>query len=259
MTPTARMVVIILSTLVVTKVLTLIAARAEGTVLGPRATVEFFGWMGMRPSLFATKRSVDWRGAAALAIHGAGVVVIGALLFASARIIATSRLDGPWKRGIVTIVAMVALSLMLHFGLFDIVAGFYRFRGVPVGKLFRAPLRSRSLSEFWSRRWNIGFSEMIALVVHRPLRRRAGENVALAGSFFASGLLHELAISVPVRAGYGLPTAYFLLHGALVAMERRMGRPPGPVWTIFWLAAPLPLLFHRPFLRGVVWPLVGLE
>lgn len=50
-----------------------------------------------------------------------------------------------------------------------------------------------------------------------------------------------------------------LLHGALVAIERRMERPPGPIWTLFWLAVPLPLLFHPPFLRGVVWPLVGLD
>ena len=30
-------------------------------------------------------------------------------------------------------------------------------------------------------------------------------------------------------------------------------------WTLFWLVAPLPLLFHPPFLRGIVWPLVGLS
>ena len=259
MTPIGRMLVIIASTLLVTKVLALVVARAQGTVLGPRATAEFLGWMGMRPALFARKRSVDARGAASLAIHGVRTLVLGAVLFALARFMATSPLEMPWKRGVVTIAAMVALSLMLHFGLFDIVAGFYRLRGVPVGKLFRAPLLARSLSEFWSRRWNIGFSEMIALIVHRPVRRNAGEHAALAASFLASGLLHELAISVPVRAGYGLPTAYFLLHGALVAVERRMVRPPGPVWTLFWLAAPLPLLFHPPFLRGVVWPLVGLR
>lgn len=258
-TPIGRMLVIIASTLMATKILTLAAARAEGTVLRPRAMAEYLGWMGMRPALFAKKRRVDRRVAAALAIHGARVFAIGAVLFASARIVATSTLDLPMKRGVVTIAAMVALSLMLHFGLFDIVAGVYRFRGVPVDKLFRAPLRARSLTEFWSRRWNIGFSEMIALVVHRPVRRNAGESAALAASFLASGLLHELAISVPVRAGYGLPTVYFLLHGALVAIERRMGRPPGHIWTIFWLAAPLPLLFHPPFVCGIVWPLVGLE
>jgi hypothetical protein len=213
----------------------------------------------MRPSLFARRRVVDERAAATLARKGVRAFLLGAGLFAGARLVAASRLGEPGKHIVVTVMAMPALSLMLHFGLFELVAAFYRRRGIPVETLFRSPLAARSLSEFWSRRWNVGFSEMIALVVHRPLRRNAGEAVALGGSFLASGILHELAISVPVGAGYGLPTAYFLLHGALVGIERRMARPPGHVWTIFWLAAPLPLLFHAPFLRGVVWPLAGLR
>lgn len=258
MTPLLRMTAIIAGTLIGMKILTLASARAEGVVLGRKATMEFFGWPGMRPSLFARRRSVDTRGAAEIAGHGVRMLVAGAALFVCARMIAATPMEQTPKQVLVTLVALPALSLMLHFGLFDLVAGFYRLRGVPVEKLFRAPLRARSLSEFWSRRWNVGFSEMIALVVHRPLRRTAGEHVALAGSFLASGLLHELAISVPVGAGYGLPTAYFLLHGALVAVERRMERPPGRLWTIFWLAAPMPLVFHPPFLRGVVWPLVAL-
>lgn len=257
MTPVARMMAIIAATLVVTKIVTLAVARAQGTVLGPRATAEYFGWMGMRPALFARKRSVDTHAAAELAMSGARALIVGVALFVSARVIATTAI--PAKHVIVMVIALPGLSLMVHFGLFDLSAALYRLRGVPVAKLFRAPLLSRSLSEFWSRRWNVGFSEMIALVVHRPLRKVASENVALAASFLVSGLLHELAISVPVRAGYGLPTAFFLLHGALVAIERRMARPLGRIWTLFWLAAPLPLLFHPPFLRGIVWPLVGLR
>ena len=259
MTPLWRMTVIIGAALVGMKILTLAFARADGVVLGPKATVEFFGWPGMRPSLFAKRRVVDVRAAAEIATKGVRALLIGAVLFVCARMIAVSPIERTIKQAIVTLIAMPSLSLMLHFGLFDIVAGFHRMRGVPVEKLFRAPLRARSLSEFWSRRWNVGFSEMIALIVHRPLRRNAGENVALAGSFLASGLLHELAISVPVGTGYGLPTVYFLLHGALVAFERRMAQPPGHLWTIFWLAAPMPLLFHPPFVRGVIWPLVGLQ
>lgn len=259
MTPLVQMVAIIGGTLIATKILTLAFARAEGVVLGRKATVEFLGWPGMRPSLFARRRVVDPRAAAEIAMKGARALAIGAVLFVCARTIAMSPMAQSARQVLVTLIALPALSLMLHFGLFDLVAGFYRLRGVPVDQLFRAPLRARSLSEFWSRRWNVGFSEMIALVVHRPLRRNAGEHVALAGSFLASGLLHELAISVPVGAGYGLPTAYFLLHGALVAFERKMARAPGHLWTIFWLAAPMPLLFHPPFLRGVIWTLVGLQ
>ena len=86
-------------------------------------------------------------------------------------------------------------------------------------------------------------------------------------AFLASGLLHELAISVPVLAGFGLPLLYFLLHGALVLVERGLesgagGRRRGAcwahVWVLGWLAVPVPILFHLPFLRGVVWPLIGM-
>ena len=31
------------------------------------------------------------------------------------------------------------------------------------------------------------------------------------------------------------------------------------VETLAWLLVPLPILFHRPFLAGVVWPLIGAE
>ncbi|MGZ5433469.1 MAG: hypothetical protein ACXWH7_11125 [Thermoanaerobaculia bacterium] len=98
---------------------------------------------------------------------------------------------------------------------------------------------------------------MIAVTVHRPVRRVAGEGTALMVSFLASGLLHEVAISVPVRAGFGMPTLYFLLHGVLVGLERRFPCLASRAWTLFWLVAPLPVLFHPPFLRGVVWPLVS--
>jgi len=32
----------------------------------------------------------------------------------------------------------------------------------------------------------------------------------------------------------------------------------GRLWTLSWLTLPLPLLFHRPFLAGVIWPLLGI-
>ena len=88
------------------------------------------------------------------------------------------------------------------------------------------------------------------------------------GAFLWSGLLHELAISVPVRAGFGLALSYFALHGVLVLVEQRLERTRwavsrwgwlAHVWTLGWLVLPLPVLFHPWFLRGVVWPLIGMS
>jgi alginate O-acetyltransferase complex protein AlgI len=32
----------------------------------------------------------------------------------------------------------------------------------------------------------------------------------------------------------------------------------GRAWTLAWLVLPLPILFHRPFLGGVLWPPIGI-
>lgn len=155
-----------------------------------------------------------------------------------------------------------------YFGVFDLLAAAWRWQGIDCQRLFRSPLRSTNLREFWGRRWNLAFSEMTAIAIYQPLVRYAGRKLTLTASFLCSGLLHELAISVPVRAGYGLPMAYLLLHGLLVTIEALLAKANEPIdrdpwigrgWTFAWLVAPLPILFHRPFLASVVWPLIGME
>jgi alginate O-acetyltransferase complex protein AlgI len=148
----------------------------------------------------------------------------------------------------------LAFGFIFHMGLCDLLVGFWRRNGVPVARLFDNPAASRSLGEFWGRRWNLAFHEMASGLVYRPVAGRFGRAWGVAAAFGLSGLLHELAISLPAGAGWGLPTAYFLLHGALVLAERRW-RIKGRLWTIFWVLAPLPLLFHPPFVRAIVRPL----
>jgi alginate O-acetyltransferase complex protein AlgI len=163
--------------------------------------------------------------------------------------------------------ALVGLSLVLHFGIFSLLGALLRARGIGVRPVFDAPFRSRSLGEFWGRRWNRGFSEMTAALVHRPVSASLGGLAGLLAAFGFSGLLHELAISVPVEAGFGGPLAYFLLHGLLVALERAprmsagLARHPGlaRLWTVGALVLPLPWLFHPPFLAAIVWPLLGVS
>jgi alginate O-acetyltransferase complex protein AlgI len=216
--------------------------------LTPLQWAAFFTWFGMRPAAFATLGGPSRGRIAPLVRDGLRNLLTGAVLFAVARITPIA---------IATPMMMVALPLMLHFGAFHLLAAFWRARGAATDRLMRDPLRATTLTDFWSGRWNAGFSEMTALLVYRPLRRRHGETAALMASFLVSGLLHELAISVPVGAGYGLPTLYFLLHGALTAAEKRqLLGPPSRPRTLALLAIPLPILFHPWFVRGIIWPLL---
>lgn len=228
-------------------------------------------WPGMRPGIFAAAGRARLSGAWSLVGWGCLLGAIG-FTFASLAWLVWHRgrpsLSDPIACILATGLLLPGLSLMLHFGIFNVLAGLWRLAGVDARPLFRAPLAARSLGDFWSRRWNLAFSEMTALGIYRPLSGSLGRRTALVASFLASGLLHELAISVPVLAGFGLPLAYFLLHGGLVLAERgleRTGRAvtawgwKAHVWVLGWLALPMPILFHPPFLRGVVWPLIGME
>ncbi|MES2522086.1 MAG: membrane bound O-acyl transferase family-domain-containing protein [Gemmatimonadota bacterium] len=261
--PGVRMVALITFALIAMKVIVVIEERARGMQpLSPGMWFGFAGvWIGMRPRLFAAAGSDALRGAGALVRRGTMNAVTGAVLVALAWIAWT----GAHSRLLATVLLLPGLSLLVHFGLCNLLAGAWRWRGVACEALFRAPLRSQSLGEFWARRWNVAFSEMTTIAAYRPLADRIGRGPAVMAGFALSGLLHEMAISVPVRAGFGLPLLYFLVHGGLVLVERALTRAGYPLsgwvgraWVMFWVLAPLPILFHRPFLAGIIWPLIGI-
>ena len=147
------------------------------------------------------------------------------------------------------------IGFLVHLGGCDVLAGFWRGRGVEVERLFPNPAASRSLGEFWGRRWNRAFHTVVRSRIYRPVAARWGRGWGVLATFVFSGILHDLLISVPVGAGYGLPTLYFVLHGALVAAERRWSIE-SRTWTLFWVLAPLPLLFHPWFVEGILKPLL---
>jgi hypothetical protein len=222
------------------------------------------GWFGMRPNLFEELGKRKLSGGKELVISGIYRLLTGIAFILLAKWMAVTFIGYEYKI-LVTIFSLVGISLILHFGLLNISAGMWRFSGADTRTLFKAPLLATSLTEFWGKRWNLAFSEMTAIALYKPLKVYFGITTATIIAFLFSGLLHELAISVPVETGYGLPMLYFFIHGILLLIEKVLAQKGLPIgknkwvgraWVMFWLALPMPILFHKAFIKGVVWPLI---
>jgi hypothetical protein len=233
--------------------------RSQSRIAHPawRSFAYLLAWPGMDADDF-----LDVRQRVPLPAHSAWLsatfeTTLGAmLLWAMARSIPQERpLLCGW-------VGMVGLILLLHFGTFQIAALLWQSFGVKAEPIMSAPLRSTSLGEFWGKRWNLGFRQFAHELIFRPLYRRVGADVAGFAVFAVSGLIHDLVISLPARGGYGLPTLYFLLQGAGVAVERspfgmRLGLGTGVrgwCFMVVFLTVPVFGLFHPWFVMRVILP-----
>lgn len=110
---------------------------------------------------------------------------------------------------------------------------------------FDRPLMATSLKDFWSHRWNMSFVDMNRLFLLEPLRKKTFKNFLVFLIFLISGLLHELSMSFPVSAGWGLPTLYFVIQGIGFLLEKKIKFQR--IFVILWIVLPSPLLFHIPF------------
>jgi len=214
-------------------------------------------WPGMDTQEFfdaaAEKRRIpasEWIRALAKTVAGIALIWIGARVVSSGH----PMLAG-WA-------GMVGLVLFLHFGTLQLTALAWQRLGIPVKPIMQRPPASRSLSELWGKRWNLGYRELSHTLVFHPLQKRFGVVAATLGAFLTSGLLHEMVISVPAGAGYGLPTAYFLTQGLGTLAERSetakrlsLGRgATGWLWTAFIAVGPIYFLFHPWFVIRVIVP-----
>jgi alginate O-acetyltransferase complex protein AlgI len=157
---------------------------------------------------------------------------------------------------------LAGMVLVLHFGLFDLLACAWAAVGWRATPIMRAPWRARSLGEFWGTRWNRGFRDLAHEWIFGPLRKTLGVGGATFAVFLVSGLVHDLIISLPAGGGFGGPTVYFLLQYLGIAVEKSAtgrGRLRGRVGRLFALlcvVGPLPLLFHAAFVTRVMAPFV---
>jgi hypothetical protein len=159
---------------------------------------------------------------------------------------------------------MVGAVLCLHFGVFHLLSCAWRGAGLDARPLMIHPLEASSLGDFWGRRWNTAFRDLTHRFVFRPTAQRFGARAGLMAGFLASGVVHDLVISVPAGAGYGRPTLYFVIQGAVVLIERSpFGRRHaldagwrGRLLAMATLFLPVGLLFHPAFVVGVIVPLM---
>lgn len=243
-----------------------LASHPAGLPMGRRLAFWLL-WPGMRPDVFVrddrTLAAANRREGFALLRKGIVGLVSGFICLQGAALLRSgSESASPAVDWLTMLPALVGLSLMLHFGLFNLIAGCWRGLGFGAYELFRSPVRSRSLEEFWGRRWNLAFTEMTAWSVFRPLKRRLGIRIAGCAAFLVSGALHEVAITLPVGVCYGLPTLYFVLQWVGIMVEQRWfakdSAPNGPRrgWAMLCVVLPLPLVFPPPFVSGICEPVM---
>ncbi|MEI9998104.1 MAG: MBOAT family protein [Verrucomicrobiota bacterium] len=236
------------------KVWTLRSVLASGVRTTPaRAAAYLLLWPGMDARRFLSDgasvprpRPLAWSWAAAKTILGT------ALLWLGARQAGNVLLAG-W-------VGMIGLIFLLHFGVFALLALFWQRLGIDARPLMNCPIAAGSLRDFWGRRWNAGFRDIVYSLFFVRLARICGAGTATLLTFAFSGLLHELVITVPAGAGYGLPTLYFLLQGAAQVAERSPTLAPrlngwrGRAFALAVVTLPIFALFPPAFVFRVMIP-----
>ena len=236
------------------KWLTWRAAAPAGT--RRRQAAYLLAWPGLDAPRFLDSASQSEQPSPAEWLAGASALAGGILLFFGAARVASA---DPYVTGWI---GMAGLVLMLHFGAFHLLSCAWRSAGVRARPLMNRPLAATSLADFWGRRWNTAFRDLTHRFLFQPLAARLGSAWGIVAGFLFSGVVHDLVISLPAGGGYGGPTAYFTLQGAGMLFERsaigrRLGLAHGwrgRLFAIAVLVAPVRLLFHLPFVAGVVVP-----
>ncbi|MFO0936855.1 MAG: MBOAT family protein [Gemmataceae bacterium] len=161
-----------------------------------------------------------------------------------------------WPPFTVGLVGMIGIPFVLHFGLFHILSCVWRTAGCDARPIMNWPILSTSLTDFWGKRWNLAFRDLTYRYLFHPCVKWFGAVGRMSFGFFASGLIHELVITIPAGGCYGLPTLYFLIQLFGVFLERSTWAQPvrGRVFTALFLIVPAICLFPPLFVEGVMQP-----
>jgi len=106
---------------------------------------------------------------------------------------------------------------------------------------FNEPYLSTSLQDFWGRRWNLMVSSILRLAVYEPtgniasgiVGRKWARIPAVMGTFFVSGIMHELMFFYLGRDKLTMElTCFFLLHGLCLIVEGVLKKRFGGRWKL---------------------------
>lgn len=127
--------------------------------------------------------------------------------------------------------------------------------GPKVSSIHNHPLRSKSLGDFWGRRWNLWVQDWL-----RDMSRvyRTNWKMKLLATFFISGLFHEVMFNLPYflvykKSYFGNMMLYFIIQGLGLWIEKRwILQMPNFVrrlylWSVIIL--PAPIFINRPLLK----------
>ena len=184
--------------------------QVKSTLLSPnkyKSLIYLFLWPGMDASSFIFKPTNHLQPALKDWMSASIKLIIGILLFFGAAW--TFPVNHPMIKGWI---GMIGLVMLLHFGIFHLLALTWQKLGMNAECLFYKPILSTSVGDFWGGRWNKAFRDLTHKFIYNPLRPRIGVAGSIFVGFLISGLVHELVISVPAKGGYGLPTMYFLIQ-----------------------------------------------
>jgi len=211
------------------------------------------GWAGMDPLPWEKSNALKIKNNTSILKSGIlsiaiGISVLYMLAYLLKHLLLPSYLIG--------LLSFAGFIMLFHTGLFNVAAWFWSLFGIHLNPLMETPYKAESLSSFWGKHWNIAFIEMTRITIFKPLARKGKPQLALFLSFIVSGIFHEVALSLPVNAYFGLPFLYFTIQALLVLYEKNATKN----WTIIqkriwiWscLLIPFPLLFHPAFVNGVL-------
>ncbi len=145
-----------------------------------------------------------------------------------------------WLLGALAVYALMEVVGATGQALFALV-------GLRVQPFQRDPILSRSLVEFWGKRWNREVGRWLHRWCFLPFARRGWPKLGVAWSFVFSGLFHAISLYAALGWRGALPMgAFFLVQGGLVATERLIGVARWPalsarVWTIGTFILTMPL------------------